>query len=259
MNCIHVGTSGFSYKDWLGSFYPGDITPGNMLTFYARHFDSLELNVTYYTIPPRDSFASMAQKVPQNFRFMVKVHGEVTHQRQSPRESMRQLIYSSRPLAAQGKLAGFLAQFPFSFKNSRENRNYLSRLKEMCGETALFVEFRHVSWVHPAVEDFLGRLEIGYVNVDEPPLKGLLPPQSVVTGDVAYVRLHGRNMEKWWQGRGAERYDYLYGQSELETWLIRIKDMLKAAHRAYVFFNNHPGGKAPSNALLLKKMLEKKQ
>jgi len=254
---LHIATSGFSYKDWLGNFYPGNLSPSQMLAYYSSHFDALELNVSYYTIPAQSSFAAMGSRVPGDFRFMVKVHREVTHNRNHPHESMRQLIHNTQPLAGQGRLAGFLAQFPFGFRNNFNNRRYLSNLKEMCEDIPLFIEFRHVSWAHPAVARYLSETGLGYVNVDEPDLKDLMPPQSLVTNGTAYIRFHGRNRESWWTGQGAQRYDYLYSEKELEAWLIQIKDILKKADRAYVFFNNHPGGKAPKNAMWLKKMVKK--
>ncbi len=257
MNRLRIATSGFSYKDWLGCFYPATLSSAQMLTCYCRHFDALELNVSYYTIPSQSSFAAMSSRTPGDFRFMVKVHREVTHIRQRPGESMRQLLHNTQPLAGEDKLAGFLAQFPFSFRNNYHNRRYLSQLREMCADIPLFIEFRHVSWAHPAVGSYLTETGLGYVNVDEPALKDLMPPQSLVTNGTGYIRFHGRNRQNWWTGQGAERYDYLYGGKELETWLIQIKDILKKAHGAYVFFNNHPGGKAPKNALQLKKMVKK--
>ncbi len=257
MNSLRIGTSGFSYSDWLGHFYPGGLPSAQMLTFYSRHFDALELNVSYYTIPAQESFSAMSARVPGDFRFVVKVHQSVTHQRRLPAESMRHLRVNCRPLAAEGKLAGFLAQFPFSFRNDYNNRRYLSALKEMCADIPLFIEFRHVSWAHPAVASYLKEAGLGYVNVDEPALTGLMPPQSLVTNGTGYIRFHGRNGQKWWTGEGAERYDYLYGGKELDAWLIRIKDILKKSDGAYIFFNNHPQGKAPVNALQLKKMVKK--
>jgi len=226
-----------------------------MLSYYTRYFSCVELNVSYYTIPAASSFEIMSSKTPDNFEFIVKVNQETTHIRRQNEAAVKSLIESLKPLAEAKKLAGLLAQFPYSFHNNEKNRKYLLETKEYVGEIPLFVEFRNNSWVKKAITEFLKSNAIGYVNVDEPQLNGLIPPQDIVTSNIGYVRFHGRNAEKWWDGKGSERYDYDYSSEELEKWLIRISDILKKSYKTYVFFNNHPQGKAPANALAFDKMI----
>ena len=120
----------------------------------------------------------------------------------------------------------------------------------------LFVEFRNRSWNRPEVFQLLQDNDIGYVNVDQPLLRGLLPPQDRVTTRTGYIRFHGRNKKEWWEGTNQTRYDYLYTREELEEWMIRIAQVLKKSYKTYIFFNNHPQGKAVQNARMLKEMLE---
>ena len=110
---------------------------------------------------------------------------------------MRQQHMYSRWIQQQQKLGGLLAQFPYSFKNNEMNRKHLIQTKEFIGDYPLFVEFRNYTWNNISLLPFLERHDIGYVNVDEPRLRGLLPPQDIATTNIGYVRMHGRNSKNW--------------------------------------------------------------
>jgi uncharacterized protein YecE (DUF72 family) len=250
---LYLGTSGYSYEDWRAVFYPSDLPSNQMLDYYTNHFNTVEINATYYAIPNYKTFTRMAEKTPDNFHFIVKTHQETTHRRQENESSLLHLTESIQPLIDTGKFFGFLAQFPYSFKNSEQNRKYLIQTRKALGENALFVEFRNFTWLKPQLAAFLSNNDIGYVNVDEPPLKGLLPAQDIVTNKIGYIRLHGRNKGDWWDGKGSARYDYEYEDEELKEWLTNISTILKKTFKTYIFFNNHPGGKAVKNA---KEMIE---
>jgi uncharacterized protein YecE (DUF72 family) len=254
---ILVGTSGFSYDDWRGAFYPADLPKASMLDYYSRFFKIVEINATYYSIPSRANFERLAERTPDYFEFIVKTHQETTHRRRENAAALAKLTTAVQPLSEAGKLKGFLAQFPYSFKNNEINRKYLHTTRILLGDVPFFSEFRHDSWAIEPVEKFLADNNIGYVNVDEPALSGLMPPQDIVTNHIGYVRFHGRNGQKWWDGKGSDRYDYLYKESELESWLVNISGVLKKAFRAYIFFNNHPGGKAVKNAMQMIELLKK--
>lgn len=251
-----IGTSGYSYKDWEGIFYPPGLPQGQKLNFYASQFSVVEINSTYYRIPHAAVFANMERKVPGNFEFIVKTHQATTHVRKDNKSSMKALLDSLSPIIEANKFRGFLAQFPYSFKNTPTNRDYLLETKELSRDHPLFIEFRNWSWNRPEVIDFLRQNKIGYVNVDEPALKGLLPPQNIATTDMAYVRFHGRNQKDWWSGTNETRYDYLYNDAELREWVDRLILLIKKNTKTYIFFNNHPKGKAIQNASTLIKLLE---
>lgn len=252
-----IGTCGYSYKDWEGVFYPEGLPPGDKLTHYARHFPAVEINSTYYNIPHRAVFYHLQRKVPENFEFIVKTHRETTHTRKENPRAMAELTESLKPLIEANQFRGFLAQFPYSFKNTPENRDYLANTRELAGDFPLFVEFRNWTWNRPEIFDFLRAQGMGYVNVDEPPLRGLLPPQDIATTDTGYVRFHGRNQTDWWDGTNETRYNYDYRQSELEEWSERLIELIKKSLKTYIFFNNHPVGKAVDNALAMMKILER--
>jgi uncharacterized protein YecE (DUF72 family) len=255
---IKIGTSGYSYDDWRGTFYPASVTSGQMLEYYCQVFNTVELNVTYYTIPPVRTFEHLVAKTPADFEFIIKTNQETTHRRRENRAAVQKLLESIKPVAETDKLRGFLAQFPYSFKNNDQNRKYLVITRTLLKDHPLYVEFRHASWNKEQMIAFLKANDIGYVNVDEPDLHGLLPPQSIVTSENAYIRFHGRNSDDWWDGRGSARYDYEYKQEELEGWLINISQILKKAFKTYIFFNNHPGGKAPKNARQMMQIIQEK-
>jgi uncharacterized protein YecE (DUF72 family) len=242
---VRVGTSGYSFEDWRGPFYPMKVEKGKMLDHYVKFFPTVEINSTYYGIPHPAVMANIAKKAPPGFDFMVKVPQSFTHRRQDIDTDLAKYTEALKPLEEQHLLSGLLAQFPYSFKFSDDALDYLSILQQALSPRSLFVEFRHNSWVNRAMYDHLRKEQIGYVCVDEPPLRGLLKPDAFATTDTAYVRLHGRNSEHWWGG-GALRYDYKYSDTELNEWREKIRKL--QAKRIYVFFNNCHLGQAVGNA-----------
>ncbi len=254
---VHVGTSGYSFKDWVGPFYPAGTKPAEQLSYYAQRFDCLEVNVTYYRVPDAKLLGGMAERTPPDFHFIVKLHGDMTHQRSRDPALYRDFGAALVPLADAGRLRGLLAQFPYGFKNTEENRRFLAEMRERLAPHPLFVEFRHEGWVAEPVFPWLRQLEAGYVCVDEPQLPGLVPPLVRATTEVGYVRLHGRNAQTWFDSgpeRG-DRYDYLYSEDELREWVARIRQLVLETRTTYVFFNNCHAGKAPANAQALKELL----
>ena len=246
---IRVGTSGFSYTDWLGPFYPPRLSRAHMLDYYATIFDVVEINATYYAIPGPRSMESMLQKVGETFEFTVKAHQDMTHHRDRATDVLPRFLEALKPLAEAGKLGCVLLQFPFSFAHTPDNRSFVRFLAEALQPHRVVVEFRHRSWITEETMAFLRQVGAGYCAVDEPRLPGLPPPMAEVTAPVGYVRFHGRNKEKWWHHEKAEeRYDYRYAQDELEEWIPKIRKLADHALRVYVFFNNHVRGQAPANA-----------
>jgi uncharacterized protein YecE (DUF72 family) len=253
---IVIGTSGYSFKDWVGPFYPPSTASGQMIEHYARHFNAAEINSTYYRIPHPRVFEHLAHKTPPEFEFIVKVHQETTHQRQENEPACRNLQIAVQPLKDATKFQGWLAQFPYSFKNNAHNRKYLAETRHLLPDDPFFVEFRHNSWLEPEIYDFLRGLGIGYVNVDQPRLPKLLPPQSISTSDTGYVRFHGRNTANWWDSSRGDRYDYKYRKPELSEWKDRLLELLQDVKKLYLFFNNCHHGHAVENALEMQDLVE---
>jgi len=255
---VVVGTSGYSFDDWIGNFYPPSIRKGDMLREYSKHFSAVEVNSTYYRIPNAAVLARMEEKTPPGFEFIIKANQEMTHRLSRDTALYAAFEEATRPLVEAEKFRGVIAQFPWSFKPTAEARQHLEFLREMFASGALFVEFRNAEWMTEDTFQALKALGIGYCSVDEPPLKGLVPPVARLTTDTGYVRLHGRNTKNWWRGSGGgggDRYDYLYSDEELKEWVAKIKEMTRAAARTYVFFNNCHAGQAARNAALMKELL----
>jgi uncharacterized protein YecE (DUF72 family) len=253
---IYIGTSGFSYDDWVGPYYPVDLAKKDWLSFYAGEFKALEINFTYYRMPNAQTLAGMARKVPSDFLFTVKATQEMTHSRDADAGLFPQFIDALQPLIDQGKFGAVLAQFPSSFHNTPENVVYLKAFREWWRDLPVVVEFRNVEWLTEAAFALLREQSLGFCCVDEPRLQGLLPPVAVTTSAVAYVRFHGRNAQKWWRHEQAyERYDYSYSQPELAEWIPKIKKLNETGEKVFVFANNHYRGQGIDTARQLRLML----
>lgn len=237
---IYFGTSGFSYDDWVGPFYPQKSPKKDWLSYYAQEFNACEINSTYYALPGPKTFLSMLKKVQPGFLFVIKAHQKITHERGDNQEIYKGFTGILRFLKEVGALGGTLAQFPFSFHYNQENCAYLLSVVEKLHDFPIVIEFRHKAWL-----------------VDEPPLPNLLPPMAIVTSKIGYVRFHGRNTAKWWRHEFAwERYDYTYTDDELREWAPKIKDMESKAEKMFVFANNHWKGQAVNTIRQMKRLIE---
>lgn len=251
---LWIGTSGYVFDDWVGPFYPRGLAKTQYLRYYAAQFPVVEINATYYRIPPRRSFETMARRTPSGFLFIAKAHQDMTHKLSRDPALYATYRNAIEPLAIAGKFDGALLQFPFGFQNTAPNRAHLAFLRSALPGMRLWAEFRHASWNQKPIFDYLRRLDLGYCAVDEPDLPGLMPPVAEVTTDTAYVRFHGRNRDTWWGG-GHERYNWEYQEQELSEWLERIRTLASQTDRTYVFFNNCYMGRAIKGARLLQRML----
>jgi uncharacterized protein YecE (DUF72 family) len=255
---IKVGTSGWSFDDWVGVYYPYKLPKTDWIRFYAREFQIAEINSTYYRIASPKTYSALNLRTPTDFEFFAKLHAEVTHERKDPSLSMKAIRECLKPLMDSGKLKGFVAQFPSSFRQTPESEDYLLRLRELAGGMNLFVEFRHESWWKSEVFDFLQNAGLHYVSVDAPKLPGLMTSGMKAVGDVLYVRFHGRNAAAWWNRSKGDRYDYLYSESELQEHGESVLGFAEKVKRGYLLFNNCHAGSAIRNAKWLKVWLAQK-
>ncbi len=254
---IYLGTSGFSYSDWVGNFYPAGMPKREWLNYYAREFDTCEVNSTFYALPKPSSLKAMAEKTGEGFLFCFKANQEMTHQRGDNAPIFKAFCQVLEPIITAGKLGCILAQFPYSFGFDRCNWDYLGVVKERLGELPVVIEFRNAHWLRSEVFDWLRHNGLGFCCVDEPPLPNLLPPVAEATAEIGYVRFHGRNSAKWWQHEQAyERYDYSYTPQELSEWLPKIHKLDSVAEKTFIFANNHWRGQAVSTIRQLRLMLD---
>jgi len=253
---LFVGTAGWSYPDWEGIFYPRKKPRGfDELRYLARYFNAVELNNTFYRPPLANYAKRWVERTADagRFHFTLKLWQRFTHERQQPytNEDLRTFKEGIEPLAASDRLGGILIQFPWSFQSNAENAEYLERLSADFAEYRRFIEVRHKSWQNEEAFDFFRRLGLNWTNIDQPISKTSVRPSALVTGDAAYVRLHGRNYKAWFDrdaGRD-ERYNYLYSDDELDEWVQKIQTLVGTVDFVYAFTNNHFRGQAPANSL----------
>jgi uncharacterized protein YecE (DUF72 family) len=274
---IRVGTSGWSYPTgrgmWNGVFYPARRPPRfDDLAYYATHFDTVEVNSTFYRMPEAPLTARWLERTPADFLFSVKLFQKFTHpDMYLARAGVADWNLSKGdidafrtgvdPLARAGRLAALLLQFPPSFHAIPETRDYLDWLMRAFAALPLAVELRHQSWDAEAsgTRALLTHNGASRVRVDDPFTHIIAAdPRNVGTSEpsLVYLRLHGRNRGAWWQHEASEdRYNYLYSPHELEPVAEAAAEAAAAGHRVLVYLNNHFSAKAVANAAVLKDRL----
>ncbi len=272
MGAIRIGTAGWSYKDWEGIVYPARLKRDQHPAEYlARYFDVIEINTSFYG-PIKPQLAKLwcrnvAGANPE-FQFTAKLYKAFTHApggvvqptsaaTLSPTEKdERDVKEGLNPLAEAGKLGALLMQFPISFKNTLENRDYLSHLLQRFEVYPRVIEVRHASWNNQGILGYFAEKGVSFCNIDQPLLGRAIAPTTHATAAIGYVRLHGRNYEQWFEHDAPhDRYNYLYSEGELARWKPRIEEIASKTEVTYVIANNHFEGKAAVNGLQLKHML----
>jgi uncharacterized protein YecE (DUF72 family) len=186
------------------------------------------------------------------FSFTAKLHRLFTHERgKAMAKDEKEFKDGMAPFLKAGKLGALLLQFPWSFKNTVDDRVYLAKLLDHFRKYPLVLEVRHASWNTPAMYEWLQERGVGVCNIDQPVFSKSIKPAALTTSPVGYIRLHGRNYQNWFREKAGrdERYDYLYTLDELDSWMKRIKDVAKQTRESYVITNNHFRGQAVVNAL----------
>jgi uncharacterized protein YecE (DUF72 family) len=278
---IRVGTSGWSYPSgqgtWNGIFYPEGprrrprgAPKFDELGFYAEHFDTVEINSTFYRIPTPDTARTWVDRTPADFEFSLKLYQKFTHPEMfvkatgaDPTDLGQRDVDEFRtaidPLANAGKLGALLAQFPASFKNDRDSRAYLEWLLERFREYTVAVELRHRTWSddEAATLDLLKQFDAAWAHIDEPKFRdSVRRPPTADPGAFYYMRLHGRNAAQWWKHEKSEdRYNYLYSAEELAPIASAAEKASRQVRKAYMYANNHFSAKSAANAAILKHQL----
>ena len=255
---IFTGTSGFSYDDWKGHFYPAKMGKAKFLAYYSNYFTACEINSTYYAPPSRRMIEGLLRKSEGKVTFCMKANRRMTHQLDADAAFYSGFRDALEPMVREEKLGAVLAQFPQSCRPDRRGKDAVERIHGELGELPLVFEFRQAKWADDRVFTWMSERNIGLCCVDEPRIKGLFPPVVRASSkDVAYLRFHGRNAEKWHNHKEAyERYNYLYSEDEIKQWVPRIKKLEQETGKVFVFYNNHYKAKAVQNALQLKVLLE---
>ncbi|MCX7823163.1 MAG: DUF72 domain-containing protein [Syntrophobacterales bacterium] len=262
---IFVGPAGWSYPDWKDTVFSGTRGKVDALEFMSTYFDTIEINSTFYRVFPEGTVRAWTKRVRNDgsFLFTVKLYRGFTHDPSILTNSDRSLMVKVLEILQEtGLLGAALAQFPYRFHNTKENRKYLVNLRAtLPSEIPLFVEFRHRSWLHRAVEAFMRELGIGFCNIDQPQVSFSLPLTSIVTIPLGYLRCHGRNTETWFGEKSSRdsRYFYRYRREELSEIAKTALAIASRTERTFVVFNNHFKGNEVFDAMDFSEMLNTKR
>jgi len=258
MSELLIGTSGYDYDSWKGLFYPEKLAKAKFLEYYSTQFNSLELNGTYYRMPSADQMRRMIERSGGKVKFSVKAFRDITHA--VDKSQYKTLIYEFQkalePLINEKLLLCALFQFPESFCYGKQERIYLGDLLQEVVDMPVVVELRNKQWQKDSVYMELKERKVGWCITDNPHIKNLLNLEYVQTSDIGYMRFHGRNAEMWENGDNETRYDYCYSESELQSFVYPITELLKNTKIVSLFFNNHAKSNATVNARKLKMLLE---
>ena len=237
---IRIGTSGFHYRHWVGPFYPAKTPASKMLEYYIRHFDTLELNNSFYRLPTIEAFECWRDSTPRNFVFAVKASRFITHNKKlkDPENAIENLLPRTEHL--QRKLGPILFQLPPKWKVNTER--LIALLEILPREHRYAFEFRELSWMTPEVCRILRRFNAAFCIYE---LAGYHTPLEI-TADFSYIRLHGPTTGK---------YQGSYSQSRLEEWARWMEEQAKSLKAVYVYFDNDQAGYAAQNALALRGMV----
>ncbi|MGH9347220.1 MAG: DUF72 domain-containing protein [Vicinamibacterales bacterium] len=291
MGEIRIGTSGWSYPSgkgkWNGIFYPATRSKKagtkdfDELRFYAEHFNTVEVNSTFYGQPRADITRAWAERTPGGFEFSMKLYQKFTHPKMFKEQALESAPGSEgplldllaqvtqadiddykagiEPLATTGRLGALLAQFPASFKNTPAARDYLAQLLRAFSAYPVAVELRHRSW-SDAFGETIGLLNAfgaALVQIDEPKFKLSIRQNRLpnIPG-FYYMRLHGRNAAEWWRHEHRDdRYNYLYSAEELKEFSGDAGAARELVNKSYLYTNNHFAAKSVVNAVMLKAQL----
>jgi uncharacterized protein YecE (DUF72 family) len=271
---VRIGTCSWADEALSKYFYPPGTPSGARLPYYAEHFDTVEVDSTYYRLPVPEMVERWAERTPDDFVFHVKAFGVMTRHavklealptdlrdeapvddkgrlerpsREFRAEIFRRFREALEPLRSAGKLGGILMQFAPYVVPREASIDYLEFAREQLGEDDMLVEFRHRSWYEDDQRAetlaLLERIGATHVVVDAPQVdaKNVPPTVLAVTSSMTYVRFHGRNADTWnVRGRSAaERFDYLYSEDELREWVEPLQELAGQAEQAFAVFNNN--------------------
>jgi uncharacterized protein YecE (DUF72 family) len=268
---LRIGTSGWNYPSgkgtWAGIFYPptrGRARGFDELAYYAEHFDTVEINNTFYGQPRAEVARTWAERTPRDFEFALKLYRKFTHPEvpgvpQMDDAGIDEYRRGIEPLANAGKVGALLAQFPPSFRQSAQSQAYLDALLDRFRDYPVSVELRHRSWSDnfDATLSLLNAKGAALTQIDEPKFNvSIRQNQLPNVKTFYYMRLHGRNAAQWWKhDKSEDRYNYLYSADELKPIAETADAARRLVKKFYLYFNNHFAAKGVVNAVMIKNQL----
>jgi len=241
----HIGTSGWSYKDWVGVFYPKEIKPADWISYYAKTFDCTEINGCFYRLPHKQTVVNWVNKTPDDFLFCPKMSRYLTHYKslKDPEEPLERFFGIFKPM--QGKLGPVLIQLPKQVAFDRIKTEYFYKLlAKKYGKNKFAMEVRHESWLTEESYDLMRQYKISFVISHS---GNHFPYREVITATDIYFRFHGPT----------SKYDSKYSEEEMKSFASIFDKWLQNGHELWVFFNNDWFGYGIENALQLDSFLKK--
>ncbi len=256
LNKVYIGPAGWNYKDWEGIVYPAKVDKNfDQLVYLAQFLNVIEINSSFYRPPAVQTALKWIERVKHNpeFSFTYKLWQAYTHERESFPDSVKESMVKQGldVLRTADRLGAVLIQFPWSFKNTPENQQWLEKVIELFRDYNPVVEVRHGSWDDKNFFAFLNDSGAAFANIDQPTIGDSIGLTSLSSEKFSYLRLHGRNFKNWFakDADAASRYDYLYSEAELSSIKDAIAKMIENSPKTYIIFNNHYRGQAIVNAL----------
>jgi uncharacterized protein YecE (DUF72 family) len=262
---LYVGTAGWSYKDWIDSFYPKTQSKTfDWLEYYSQYFNVVEVNSSYYTYLSQKVIEEWLNKVDVNkdFLFTIKLHRDFIEKRNFKSEHINSVQNNLNLLKNSNRLGGLLIQFPYSFEFTPQNANHIKELIDIFAEYEKFIEVRHKTWMIERFNNFLSKNKTTLCTIDMPHIGEITEFKPFNTWERLYIRLHGRNEKAWKQSTNnnikdqtyeqqCERYNYLYSPGELTEIEYAIREVENKVKKIFVILINHPKGNSVSNAFEL--------
>ncbi len=254
---LYLGTSSWSSEDWVGVFYPQGIAPADFITEYAKHFDTVEVDSTFYRSPSPAMVKNWYRRTPPGFVFAAKIPRSITHDKvmEDCDEELKEFLSAIDLLGE--KLGPLLLQFPYFNKQAfARGEDFLARLepflKKLPSGYSFVLETRNKNWINPRFLDVLREQKVALALIDHPwmtPVYQLMQKQDVVTADFTYIRWLGdrKGIEE-----KTQHWDRLIvnREREMESWVPAIDKLLERRLRVYAYFNNHYAGHAPGSIAL---------
>ena len=260
---LRLGTSSWSSEDWVGTFYPPGTPPADFLGAYARHFDTVEVDSTYYRIPSESTVRNWRARTPTGFTFAAKFPQVITHEKvmQDCGEELANFLRTMSLL--EDRLGPLLLQFPyFNKKAFARPEDFLARLtpflEELPGEFQYALEVRNKYWVNARLLDILRKKRVALALIDHPwmtPISQLVNKLDLVTAGFTYIRWLGdrKGIEE-----KTQHWDHIIidREDEMQIWIPIIRQLLKRGIQVMGYFNNHYAGFGPGSIELFGKVWE---
>jgi uncharacterized protein YecE (DUF72 family) len=234
----YLGCSGWYYNDWKGRFYPEKLSKSKWLEYYSKHFNTVEINNTFYRFPTEKTVKGWYKRTPDEFKITLKANQLITHRRRF--KYTQNIINRFYRLAEslEDKLSCILFQIPP--QKSKDIDFLKNALSQLDSSKNNIIEFRHPSWIDDEVYDLLKEFSVSFCSVSSSDFQ----EELIITSDIGYIRFHGK---------GPEKYRYSYSKDELDKWGEKIKN--ESPKSTFCYFNNDYNANAPKNCMALKKIL----